>query len=36
MGRGHGGIHDLLFTLRENHEKDKFPSLGDDLPVLLS
>jgi hypothetical protein len=33
---GHGCGHDLLFTLRSNHEEEKFLGLGNDLPSLLS
>jgi hypothetical protein len=35
---GHGDPRcgcDLSFTLRVNHEEEKFPGLRDDLPALL-
>jgi hypothetical protein len=36
LWKGHGCGFDLLFTLRENHEEDKFFDLGNDLLAFLS
>jgi hypothetical protein len=33
---GHGCGYYLLFTLRENHEEEKFHGLGKDHPAFLS
>jgi hypothetical protein len=35
MYRGHGYGYNLMFTLRENHEEEKFLGLGNDPPAFL-